>query len=122
MDSVRIFDTTLRDAEQSPAFSMNTPDKNPIPPHLAQPFVYLHRGDLSAPVGIFDTGVRDGEHARVFSKNGGEKIRVAGELAKLGVAVMGAVLETCRAMRFFPAVFMEKPGDCSPSRSVVSNI
>src|SRR5882762_785586 len=31
-------------------------------------------------------------------------------------------LANCRAMRIFSAVFMEKPGDCSPSRSVVSNI
>src|SRR5260370_1101469 len=29
---------------------------------------------------------------------------------------------SCRAMRIFSSVFIEKPGDCSPSRSVVSKM
>src|SRR5258706_7519193 len=36
MDSVRIFDTTLRDGEQSPGFSMNTAEKIRIARQLAK--------------------------------------------------------------------------------------
>src|SRR5258707_15849223 len=36
MDSVRIFDTTLRDGEQSPGFSMNTAEKIRMARQLAK--------------------------------------------------------------------------------------
>src|SRR5882762_10403923 len=42
MDLVRIFDTTLRDGEQSPGFSMNTAEKIRLARQLAA------RGDLEA--------------------------------------------------------------------------
>src|SRR5256885_2493556 len=56
MDSVRIFDTTLRDGEQSPGFSMNTPEKIRMARQLAKlgvdvieaGFPISSRGDLEA--------------------------------------------------------------------------
>src|SRR5258707_8333502 len=56
MDSVRIFDTTLRDGEQSPGFSMNTAEKIRIARQLAKlgvdvieaGFPISSRGDLHA--------------------------------------------------------------------------
>src|SRR6202048_213754 len=56
MDSVRIFDTTLRDGEQSPGFSMNTAEKIRIARQLAKlgvdvieaGFPIASRGDLDA--------------------------------------------------------------------------
>jgi 2-isopropylmalate synthase len=56
MDVVRIFDTTLRDGEQSPGFSMNTPEKIRLARQLAAlgvdvieaGFPIASRGDLEA--------------------------------------------------------------------------
>src|SRR5476649_632312 len=56
MDVVRIFDTTLRDGEQSPGFSMNTADKIRMAHQLAAlgvdvieaGFPIASRGDLEA--------------------------------------------------------------------------
>jgi 2-isopropylmalate synthase len=56
MDTVRIFDTTLRDGEQSPGFSMNTPEKIRMARQLAAlgvdvieaGFPIASRGDLEA--------------------------------------------------------------------------
>src|SRR5246500_4756823 len=56
MDSVRIFDTTLRDGEQSPGFSMNTGEKIRMARQLAKlgvdvieaGFPIASRGDLEA--------------------------------------------------------------------------
>src|SRR5215470_12459680 len=56
MDSVRIFDTTLRDGEQSPGFSMNTAEKVRMARQLAKlgvdvieaGFPISSRGDLDA--------------------------------------------------------------------------
>jgi 2-isopropylmalate synthase len=56
MDSVRIFDTTLRDGEQSPGFSMNTEEKIRMAQQLAKlgvdvieaGFPISSRGDLEA--------------------------------------------------------------------------
>src|SRR5436305_14590809 len=56
MDVVRIFDTTLRDGEQSPGFSMNTDDKIRMARQLAKlgvdtieaGFPISSRGDLEA--------------------------------------------------------------------------
>jgi 2-isopropylmalate synthase len=56
MDAVRIFDTTLRDGEQSPGFSMNTDEKIRLARHLAAlgvdiieaGFPISSRGDLEA--------------------------------------------------------------------------
>src|SRR5258707_3524901 len=56
MDSVRIFDTTLRDGEQSPGFSMNTAEKIRMARQLAKlgvdvieaGFPIASRGDLAA--------------------------------------------------------------------------
>jgi len=56
MDSVRIFDTTLRDGEQSPGFSMNTEEKIRVARQLAKlgvdvieaGFPIASRGDLEA--------------------------------------------------------------------------
>jgi 2-isopropylmalate synthase len=56
MDSVRIFDTTLRDGEQSPGFSMNTEEKIRMARQLARlgvdvieaGFPIASRGDLEA--------------------------------------------------------------------------
>ena len=41
-------------------------------------------------VGIFDTTLRDGEQSPGFSMNGAEKIRMARQLARLGVDVIEA--------------------------------
>src|SRR5712691_4949702 len=48
MDVVRIFDTTLRDGEQSPGFSMNTEEKIRLARQLAAPrlHVFLATSDL----------------------------------------------------------------------------
>jgi len=54
MDTVRIFDTTLRDGEQSPGFSMNTAEKIRMARQLAAlgvdvieaGFPIASRGDL----------------------------------------------------------------------------
>ena len=56
MDSVKIFDTTLRDGEQSPGFSMNTEEKIRMARQLAAlgvdvieaGFPISSRGDLEA--------------------------------------------------------------------------
>src|ERR1700741_5185140 len=56
MDVVRIFDTTLRDGEQSPGFSMNTAEKIRMAKQLAKlgvdvieaGFPISSRGDLEA--------------------------------------------------------------------------
>src|SRR5579863_2670515 len=56
MDAVRIFDTTLRDGEQSPGFSMNTAEKIRMARQLAKlgvdvieaGFPIASRGDLEA--------------------------------------------------------------------------
>ena len=56
MDVVRIFDTTLRDGEQSPGFSMNTAEKIRMAKQLAvlnvdiieAGFPIASRGDLEA--------------------------------------------------------------------------
>jgi len=56
MDVVRIFDTTLRDGEQSPGFSMNTEEKIRLARQLAAlkvdvieaGFPIASRGDLEA--------------------------------------------------------------------------
>src|SRR5579863_4749812 len=56
MDAVRIFDTTLRDGEQSPGFSMNTAEKIRMARQLARlgvdiieaGFPISSRGDLEA--------------------------------------------------------------------------
>src|ERR1700736_689831 len=56
MDVVRIFDTTLRDGEQSPGFSMNTEEKVRLARQLAKlgvdvikaGFPIASRGDLEA--------------------------------------------------------------------------
>src|SRR3984893_276492 len=56
MDSLRIFDTTLRDGEQSPGFSMNTAEKIRMARQLAKlgvdvieaGFPIASRGDLDA--------------------------------------------------------------------------
>ena len=56
MDAVRIFDTTLRDGEQSPGFSMNTGEKIRMARQLAAlgvdiieaGFPIASRGDLEA--------------------------------------------------------------------------
>src|SRR5260370_14061757 len=56
MDAVRIFDTTLRDGEQSPGFSMNTAEKIRMARQLAAlgvdvieaGFPIASRGDLEA--------------------------------------------------------------------------
>src|ERR1700685_216654 len=56
MDAVRIFDTTLRDGEQSPGFSMNTEEKIRLARQLAllgvdvieAGFPIASRGDLEA--------------------------------------------------------------------------
>src|SRR5258706_15470816 len=56
MDSLRIFDTTLRDGEQSPGFSMNTEEKIRMARQLAKlgvdviegGFPFASRGDLGA--------------------------------------------------------------------------
>src|ERR1700738_3397890 len=66
MDSVRIFDTTLRDGEQSPGFSMNTAEKIRIARQLAKlgvdvieaGFPIASRGDLDA-VRLVAKEVRD---------------------------------------------------------------
>src|ERR1700737_3746840 len=66
MDSVRIFDTTLRDGEQSPGFSMNTAEKIRMARQLAKlgvdvieaGFPIASRGDLDA-VRLVATEVRD---------------------------------------------------------------
>src|SRR5437879_10752905 len=66
MDSVRIFDTTLRDGEQSPGFSMNTAEKIRMARQLAKlgvdvieaGFPIASRGDLEA-VRLVATEVRD---------------------------------------------------------------
>src|SRR5258708_35345191 len=67
MDSVRIFDTTLRDGEQSPGFSMNTAEKIRIARQLAKlgvdvieaGFPIASRGDLDG-VRLVAQEVRDG--------------------------------------------------------------
>ena len=66
MDSVRIFDTTLRDGEQSPGFSMNTEEKIRMARQLAKlgvdvieaGFPIASRGDLEA-VKLVAREVRD---------------------------------------------------------------
>jgi 2-isopropylmalate synthase len=66
MDSVRIFDTTLRDGEQSPGFSMNTAEKIRMARQLAKlgvdvieaGFPIASRGDLEA-VKLVAQEVRD---------------------------------------------------------------
>src|SRR5229473_192572 len=66
MDSVRIFDTTLRDGEQSPGFSMNTAEKIRMARQLAKlgvdvieaGFPIASRGDLDA-VRLVAKEVRD---------------------------------------------------------------
>src|SRR6202795_1059780 len=66
MDSLRIFDTTLRDGEQSPGFSMNTAEKIRMARQLAKlgvdvieaGFPIASRGDLDA-VRLVATEVRD---------------------------------------------------------------
>src|SRR5260370_1528266 len=66
MDSVRIFDTTLRDGEQSPGFSMNTAEKIRMARQLAKlgvdvieaGFPIASRGDLEA-VRLVAQEVRD---------------------------------------------------------------
>ena len=66
MDSVRIFDTTLRDGEQSPGFSMNTAEKIRMARQLARlgvdvieaGFPIASRGDLEA-VRLVAKEVRD---------------------------------------------------------------
>ena len=66
MDSVRIFDTTLRDGEQSPGFSMNTGEKIRMARQLAKlgvdvieaGFPIASRGDLEA-VRLVAKEVRD---------------------------------------------------------------
>jgi 2-isopropylmalate synthase len=66
MDSVRIFDTTLRDGEQSPGFSMNTGEKIRMARQLAKlgvdvieaGFPIASRGDLEA-VKLVALEVRD---------------------------------------------------------------
>src|SRR6202158_3273793 len=66
MDSVRIFDTTLRDGEQSPGFSMNTMEKIRMARQLAKRgvdvieagFPIASRGDLDA-VRLVAKEVRD---------------------------------------------------------------
>ncbi len=66
MDSVRIFDTTLRDGEQSPGFSMNTAEKIRMARQLARlgvdvieaGFPIASRGDLDA-VRLVAKEVRD---------------------------------------------------------------
>src|SRR6201993_2536869 len=66
MDSVRIFDTTLRDGEQSPGFSMNTAEKIRMARQLAKlgvdvieaGFPISSRGDLDA-VKLVAEEVRD---------------------------------------------------------------
>src|ERR1700737_852920 len=66
MDSVRIFDTTLRDGEQSPGFSMNTAEKIRMARQLAKlgvdvieaGFPIASRGDLEA-VRLVAKEVRD---------------------------------------------------------------
>ncbi len=47
MDVVRIFDTTLRDGEQSPGFSMNTAEKIRVAHQLAALNVDVHRSGIS---------------------------------------------------------------------------
>ena len=66
--------------------------------------------DESNRVKIFDTTLRDGEQSPGISLNTQEKVEIAQQLARLGVDVIEAG---------FP---ITSPGDCSPSRSVVSKI
>ncbi len=49
MDVVRIFDTTLRDGEQSPGFSMNTDEKIRMARQLAKLGVDTIEAGLSPP-------------------------------------------------------------------------
>ena len=61
-------------------------------------------------VRIFDTTLRDGEQSPGISLNTAEKLEIAHQLARLNVDVIEAG---------FP---IASPGDCSPSRRVVSKI
>ena len=51
---------------------------------------YLRRGFFMEVVRIFDTTLRDGEQSPGFSMNTAEKIRLAHQLATLGVDVIEA--------------------------------
>src|ERR1700677_457732 len=93
METVQIFDTTLRDGEQAPGFSMNTGEKL----RLARQLETLGADVIEAgfpiasiSVQIFDTTLRDGEQAPGFSMNTGEKLRLARQLETLGADVIEA--------------------------------
>src|SRR5664280_2849086 len=88
---------------------------------------------VPARITIFDTTLRDGEQAPGFSMGEAEKVRLARKLDALGVDVVEAIgkpasitstprASSLRARRTFSASPIEKPGACSPSRSVVSKI
>ena len=94
-------------------------------------------------VRIFDTTLRDGEQSPGIALNKSEKVEIAHQLARLGVDIIEAgfpitspgdvigkpasMMSTPRraswsAISTFSVLFSEIPGDCSPSRSVVSKM
>ena len=109
MDTVRIFDTTLRDGEQSPGATLTRQEKVEIARHLEQ-----------MGVDVIEAGfpiASDGDFESVKA--------IAGEIGKsvvCGLARSTPSRCSLRARRIFSERFMEQPGDCSPSRNVVSKI
>ena len=99
---VHIFDTTLRDGEQSPGISLNTQEKVEIAQQLARLGVdVIEAGFPITSPGDFEAVEAIGKPASIMSTPRSRR---------------------ARAISSFSVWFMEQPGDCSPSRRVVSKM
>ncbi len=90
-DKLFIFDTTLRDGEQSPGASMSPQDKLRIAKQLEFLGVdVIEAGFAAASPGDFESILRDGEQSPGASMSPQDKLRIAKQLEFLGVDVIEA--------------------------------
>ena len=128
---VAFFDTTLRDGEQSPGCSMTTQEKLTMAHALEDlgvdiieaGFAMASEGDFAA-IATITQAVRKPRIASL-ARATTEDIEMAAKSPSEAIANPASIMSTPRsssawAMVSFSCVVMLQPGDCSPSRSVVS--
>ena len=128
---VQIFDTTLRDGEQSPGASMTVEQKVVIARQLEKLGVdVIEAGFAASSDGDFESVRRVAKEVsrpRVVSLARAQEGDISRALKAVEAAKPASITSTpsfsnWRAMTTFCSTVMLAPGDCSPSRKVVSKI
>ena len=129
-DTVLVFDTTLRDGEQSPGCSMNLEEKLRVAAQLEMlgvdiieaGFAIASEGDFEAVTEVAKQCKRATVarlHSLATSLTASKSPSEA--MAKPASMISTPIVSSWAATFSFSSRFIEQPGDCSPSRRVVSN-